>query len=115
MIIWIEKYDFIQDYKDLYQHVKKEFTHKKGRKYLFIDEIQEIEKWEKAVTSFFSEGNMDIFITGSNAHLLSSEIATLISGRYITPKNFSQLMDQKDLYRPSVLFALNFHFYQDLT
>ena len=86
-IIYINKesleFDFIRNYEDLHAYVKKRFADVKGPKYLFVDEIQEIEKWEKAITSFFSDADIDIFITGSNAHLLSSEIATLISGRYI--------------------------------
>ena len=86
-IVYINKesleFDFIRNYQDLHAYVKKRFADVKGLKYLFVDEIQEIEKWEKAITSFFSDADIDIFITGSNAHLLSSEIATLISGRYI--------------------------------
>ena len=49
---------------------------------VLIDEIQEIEDWERSITSFLAEG-MDIYITGSNAHLLSSDLATLLSGRYV--------------------------------
>jgi len=86
-IVYINKesmeFDFIRNYQDLHTYVKKRFVSVKGPKYLFVDEIQEIEKWEKAITSFFSDADIDIFITGSNAHLLSSEIATLISGRYV--------------------------------
>ena len=86
-ILYINKesldYDFIQDYKDLNSYVIDSFSRVKGTKYLFVDEIQEIEYWEKAIASFFSDSDFDIYITGSNAHLLSSEIATLISGRYI--------------------------------
>jgi predicted AAA+ superfamily ATPase len=86
-IIYINKesleFDFIRNYQDLHAYVKKRFASVNGPKYLFVDEIQEIEKWEKAITSFFSDADIDIFITGSNAHLLSSEIATLISGRYV--------------------------------
>ena len=86
-IVYINKesldFDFIRNYQDLHAYVKKCFADVKGLKYLFVDEIQEIEKWEKAITSFFSDADIDIFITGSNAHMLSSEIATLISGRYI--------------------------------
>ena len=86
-IVYINKesleFDFIRNYQDLHAYVKKRFASVKGPKYLFVDEIQEIEKWEKAITSFFSDADIDIFITGSNAHLLSSEIATLISGRYV--------------------------------
>ncbi len=77
------EFDFIKTYRDLYEYVKQSFNKVKGKRYLFVDEVQEIENWEKAITSFFSEGNIDITITGSNAHLLSSEIFTLISGRYV--------------------------------
>jgi uncharacterized protein len=71
------------DYRDLHEQVQQVFSGIKDKKYLFVDEIQEIESWEKAITSLFSEGDFDLYITGSNAHLLSSEISTLISGRYI--------------------------------
>lgn len=77
------EFDFIETYKNLNQYVEAQFKGLKGRKYLFIDEVQEIAKWEKAVISFFVKGDIDIFITGSNAHLLSSELTTLLSGRYI--------------------------------
>jgi hypothetical protein len=86
-ILYISKesleFDHIKDYNDLYQFTRQYFDKTDGDRYLFVDEIQEINQWEKAIASFFSSGDMDIFITGSNAHLLSSEIATLISGRYI--------------------------------
>ena len=55
---------------------------------ILIDEIQEIEGWERSITSFLAEG-MDIYITGSNAHLLSSDLATLLSGRYVEFKIFT--------------------------
>jgi predicted AAA+ superfamily ATPase len=51
--------------------------------YLIFDEIQEVESWEKAVNSLLSDGNTDIYITGSNSKLLSSELATYIAGRYV--------------------------------
>ncbi len=84
-IVFINKdsldFDDIKDYKDLNNFVKK--SSKAKKKYLFIDEVQEIYEWQKAITSFFSDGDTDIFITGSNAHMLSSELATRLSGRYI--------------------------------
>jgi len=83
------EYEFIHDHQSLYQYTKNEFRNAKGRKYLFVDEIQEIEKWERAINSIFAEGGVDIFITGSNAHLLSSELATLLSGRYVEFQVFS--------------------------
>jgi len=86
-ILYINKesleYDFIKDYKELHNYVKASFESVEGSKYLLVDEIQEIHHWEKAISSLFSEGDIDIFLTGSNAHLLSSEIATLISGRFV--------------------------------
>ncbi|OYT13065.1 MAG: ATPase [Bacteroidetes bacterium 4572_114] len=75
--------DFIKDYMDLYNYVKQELSLQSGKKYLLIDEVQEIEKWEKAVNSFLSDGAYDITLTGSNARMLSAELSTLLSGRYI--------------------------------
>lgn len=54
-----------------------------GKYYLFLDEIQEVASWEKAVRSLFEKGNFDIILTGSNSNLLSSELATYIAGRYV--------------------------------
>lgn len=66
---------------------------------LFIDEIQEIENWEKSIASYLAEG-MDIYITGSNAHLLSSDLATLLSGRYIEfpifPLSFTEFCELRN-------------------
>ena len=55
----------------------------KGRCYLLLDEIQEIEGWEKAVNSLLESGNADIYVTGSNSKLMSSEISTYLTGRYV--------------------------------
>ena len=85
-----EKYDFdeIKNYKDLIEYVQKNLsTNKKNN--IFIDEIQDIEHFEKALRHFYSEENIDIYCTGSNANLLSGEIATYLSGRYIAIKVFS--------------------------
>jgi len=86
-ILYINKelfeFDFIKNYHDLYSYVDNTFSHVTSQKYLFIDEVQEINNWEKAISSLFALENIDIYITGSNAHLLSSDLATLISGRYI--------------------------------
>ena len=74
--------DAIRDYRQLYQFLKEKI---KGKHpvYLLLDEIQQVDGWEKAVNSLFSEGKCDIYLTGSNARLLSSEISTLLSGRYV--------------------------------
>lgn len=72
----------IMEAKLLYNHVKNKITNQK-KYYLLLDEIQEVKEWEKAVNSFLVDFNIDIYITGSNSHLLSSELATLIAGRYV--------------------------------
>ncbi len=77
------EFDSIVDYKDLHNFVTAALSKVSGLKYLFVDEIQEIKQWEKAIASFFSDNEIDIVITGSNARLLSSELATLLSGRYV--------------------------------
>lgn len=79
-------YDEIKDYKDLYKKIKNNIS--KGRNYILLDEVQNVDKWEKAVNSINIDFNVDIYITGSNAYLLSSELATLLSGRYIEIKMF---------------------------
>lgn len=66
----------------LYDFVKEKIKNKK-RFYIILDEVQEVDKWEKAVNSFLVDFNADVYITGSNSHLLSSELATFLAGRYI--------------------------------
>ena len=79
------KYDSIRDYHQLYELVvKKALPDEKN--YLFFDEIQQVKGWEKAITSLSLEYDADIYVTGSNAYLLSSELATLITGRYVEIK-----------------------------
>jgi len=91
-IIYIDKEDFafdsIKNYADLIQYVESQGTEKEKRA-LFIDEIQEIESFEKALRHFQHTGKYDIYCTGSNATLLSGELATLIAGRYIQIRVYS--------------------------
>jgi len=86
-IIVIDKesleFDEIRTARDLNGFIKQRRRQAKGRPYLLVDEVQEIADWEKAIVSLAKSGDMDIIITGSNAHMLSSELATLLSGRYI--------------------------------
>lgn len=90
-IIYINKesYDFdsITDYKTLIEYVENKSADSDN--YLFIDEIQDIELFEKALRHFSILGRYDIYCTGSNAKLLSGEIATLLAGRYIQIRIFS--------------------------
>lgn len=55
-----------------------------GRYYLLLEEVQEIDGWEKAVNSLLEDADTDIYVTGSNSRLMSSEISTYLSGRYIS-------------------------------
>ena len=80
------KYDDIKNYKDLYKYIQEKIN--KNKVYLLLDEIQNVELWEKAINSFKVDFNIDIYITGSNAYLLSSELSTLLSGRYIEIKMY---------------------------
>jgi len=93
------EFDFIQTYTDLHNYITKKASHKNKKYYLFIDEIQEIDEWEKAISSFFAEKKYDIYISGSNAHLLSSDLATLITGRYIEFKIYTFTFSEfKEIY-----------------
>jgi predicted AAA+ superfamily ATPase len=86
-IVFINKeslqFEAIRTHTDLYQYVMNAFKGIDGKKYIFIDEVQQITSWERAVSSFHSDNVGDIFITGSNAQILSSDLATLLSGRYV--------------------------------
>ena len=68
--------------KDMYQDIKADLN-AAGRNYLLLDEVQEIEGWEKAINSLLELGNTDIYVTGSNSKLMSSEISTYLTGRYV--------------------------------
>lgn len=68
--------------KDMYDELKMAIGNK-GRCYLFLDELQEISGWEKVVNSLFESADVDIYVTGSNSKLMSSEISTYLTGRYV--------------------------------
>jgi len=88
-----EEYQHIRNYEDLQKEIKANL--KKGTKnYLFIDEIQDIIEFERALRSYLSKNQCDIYITGSNSQLMSGELATFLSGRYVEfkihPLSFSE-------------------------
>ena len=78
-------YEELTDYKKLYEYIKSKMIEDK-KNYIFLDEIQHVDKFEKVVDSLFIKENTDLYITGSNAYFMSSELATLLSGRYIELK-----------------------------
>ncbi len=99
-------YEEMQDRKKLHEYLKSKLV--KGKKtYIFLDEIQKIDEFEKTVDSLYINKDVDLYITGSNAYLLSSELATLLTGRYIEikmlPLSFKEYMsafeDKTDISR----------------
>lgn len=99
-------YEELQERKKLYEYLKSKLV--KGKKtYIFLDEIQKVNEFEKVVDSLFINKDVDLYITGSNAWLLSSELATLLTGRYIEikmlPLSFKEYLsafeDKTDLSR----------------
>ena len=84
--------------KDMYNGIKEQMTGN-GRYYLLLDEVQEITGWEKAVNSLLENADTDIYVTGSNSKLMSSEISTCLAGRYISipvyTLSFSEYLDFK--------------------
>ena len=78
------EYSF-ETYKELYDYVNEKLDTKK-QYYVFLDEVQNVPMFQKAVDSLYIKKNVDVYITGSNAYLLSGELATLLSGRYIEIK-----------------------------
>lgn len=90
------KYRDLKDYISFYDYVSNLIS-KDGKTYLIFDELQAVEHWEKAIESFRLDFDVDIYITGSNAYLLSSEFSTLLSGRYVEikmlPLSFKEFLD----------------------
>lgn len=88
-IIYLNKeelqYDYIVSYKELHKYIETRFqkTNKSKKVYLFIDEIQEIEKFEKAIRNYALDEKFDIYITGSNSKIISSELSSFLSGRFV--------------------------------
>lgn len=93
------KYSPLTNHLSFYQYVCAKIDNT-GKTYLLFDELQVVSDWEKAVESFRLDYDVDIYITGSNAYLLSSEFATLLSGRYVEikmlPLSFKEFLDFYD-------------------
>lgn len=95
------EYEELLDYRKLYQYIKDKMCAGKTT-YIFLDEIQKVESFEKVVDSLYVKADTDLYITGSNAYLLSGDLATFLSGRYVEismlPLSFSEYLElvQKD-------------------
>lgn len=89
-------YEELTNYKKLYNYLKEKLIPNKMT-YIFLDEIQNVDQFPKVLDSLYIKDNVDIYVTGSNAYMLSSEIATMISGRYIQiemlPLSFKEYME----------------------
>ena len=122
--------EYLLDYKRLHKDIKEHLNPKKMN-YIFLDEIQNVKDFQKAVNSLHLLENVDLYLTGSNAYVLSGELATLLTGRYIKiemqPLSFSEYIssfpDRSDLSRKyidylrssSFPYAVEFRGDQDLT
>lgn len=107
------EYNF-NDYMELYNYIKKRLI-KDEMNYVFIDEVQTVEKFQKAVDGLFIMENVDLYITGSNAYILSGELATLLSGRYVEikmlPLSFKEYLstfDDKQNQESKFLYYLKY-------
>jgi predicted AAA+ superfamily ATPase len=104
-----ENYKWLNDTEGIYYHIIKQLDLSKPC-YVFLDEVQQIKEFERLVDGLYVKQNIDVYITGSNAYLLSSELGTLLTGRYISihvlPFSFKEyLLTQTDVSRTDLLFA----------
>ena len=72
----------LQEYHALYRYITERLS-PKGKNYIFLDEIQNVPQFEKVINSLFIKDNIDLYISGSNAHFLTDDLATLLDGRYV--------------------------------
>ena len=94
------EFDEITNYKELHTYINERILDPNKRHYILLDEVQQVFSWERVINSFLVDANVDIFITGSNAYLLSSELSTLLSGRYVEikmqPLSFKEYLEFLD-------------------
>lgn len=87
--------------KQMYAQLKAQLS-TNGKTYLFLDEVQEVKGWEKVVNSLASDFDVDLYVTGSNSHMMSSEISTYLTGRYVAFRiytlSFSEYLTFKQQY-----------------
>lgn len=91
------RFEALKDYRALYAEIAAKAEQTDGRVYIFLDEIQEVNAWEQVINSLRVDFDCDIYVTGSNARLLSGELATLLAGRYVEirvyPLDFGEYLD----------------------
>lgn len=103
--------------KALYEELCKRMSDIKDKAYIFLDEIQEVADWEKCINSMRVDYNCDIFITGSNAKLLSGELATYLGGRYVEfviyPFSFGEYLESRRISEGDISISVEFKTYID--
>jgi predicted AAA+ superfamily ATPase len=91
------EFDELTNYKELHKYIDEQLIDIDKKYYILLDEVQQVNAWEKVINAFLVDANVDIYITGSNAYLLSSELSTLLSGRYVEikmqPLSFKEYLD----------------------
>lgn len=102
--------DYVKDVDAAYQEIKAFAQGHSGKSYLFLDEIQELSGWEKMINSCMIDFDVDIYITGSNAYMLSGELATYLGGRYVEfkiyPFSFAEVMEIMGDKSPAEVFPI---------
>lgn len=111
------EYENLLDYKELYSYIKKRLLPDKMN-YIFLDEIQHVADYQKAVDSLFLRANCDIYITGSNAYFMSSDLATLLTGRYVElammPLSFKEFVEGLGVDKQSMSLQEKFNLYNQV-
>ncbi len=94
-------YADISDYKELYKSIVEKITDPTSKTYILLDELQLVDGWERCVNGLTVDYDVDIYLTGSNSYMLSSELATLLSGRYVDikmlPLSFREYLDFSEI------------------
>lgn len=99
-------FDAITNYEELAHYVDGYFAKAKaGKKYLLVDEVQDITEWEKAIRHYAKRADLEVFITGSNSTMLSSELSTYLAGRYVELKVYPLCFREFLQFRPDSDFA----------
>lgn len=102
------EYEDIKTATKLFNYLKQHLF-SKGKTYLFLDEIQEVRSWEKVINSLMTDYNVDIYVTGSNSRMMSSEISTYLTGRYISFRVYPLSFSEYILFRKEHTEILDTH------
>jgi Predicted ATPase (AAA+ superfamily) len=102
------EYEDIKEGKALFEKLKNSIV-KNSKTYLFLDEIQEVESWEKVVNSLMVDYDVDIYVTGSNSRMMSSEISTYLTGRYVSFRIYPLSFDEYLIFRQKYMEVKDTH------